>query len=218
MRSMIFRHVRANVIAYLALFAALGGAAYAASRINGRTIVKHSTPGNRLVKNSVTGHEVKESSLRAVPKAKNSAKLKGTAKSGFGVGVIGGAAFRFPATGPANYSIQPFGNFDFGQGNNADEDFGVDAIAPADMKLRDFVGNADSGFTGAESIDFGLAVTPPGGSLTTTDLCTVSGMQPTCRADGPVKIPKDSRYRLSLKASTLSGNEAIGWQFRAASG
>jgi hypothetical protein len=152
-----------------------------------------------------------------VRKAKNSAKLGGTAKRGFGEGVVGGAAFRFPAAGASNYAIQPFGNFDFAQGN-ADADFGVDAIAPADMKLRDFVGNAEAGFTATESIDFGLAVTPPGGSLATTDLCTVSVSQPTCRADGPVTIPKDSRYRLSLGASTLSGNEAIGWQFREAAG
>jgi hypothetical protein len=218
MRSRIRRHLRTNAIAYLALFAALGGTAYAASQINGRTIVKESIPGNRLKHNTVKGPQVKESSLKRVPKAKNANTIGGVGKTALGQGIIGGAAFRFsPSASPATYTIQPFGNFDFDSGN-AGSDFGVDAIAPVDMRIRDFVGSADSGFSGGESIAFGLAVTPPGGTLNTLALCTVSASQQTCRANGPVAIPKDSTYRLSLGASALSGNEVIGWQFRAAAG
>jgi len=58
----------ANIIAVIALFFAMGGVAYAAS-IDGHSIIRHSTPGNRLVDNSVTGSQVRESSLTKVPKA-----------------------------------------------------------------------------------------------------------------------------------------------------
>jgi hypothetical protein len=59
------RPSHATLIAYLALFVALGGTVYAAGRINGKQIKPKSTPGNRLKPNSVTGKQVKESSLRA---------------------------------------------------------------------------------------------------------------------------------------------------------
>src|SRR5690242_11686651 len=78
MRGRIGQHFRANVVAYLALFLALAGGAYAASHISGRTLRKHSTPGNRLKNNSVTGKQVRESSLRIVPKA-TTAKLANAA-------------------------------------------------------------------------------------------------------------------------------------------
>jgi len=61
------------VVAMLALIVAVGGSAYAASKINGKTIKKGSEPGNRLKKNSVTGKQVNESTLGAVPNA-NKAK------------------------------------------------------------------------------------------------------------------------------------------------
>ena len=51
------RPSHATIVAYLALFVALGGSVYAANRINGR----------RLKPNSVTGKQVKEASLNASP-------------------------------------------------------------------------------------------------------------------------------------------------------
>jgi hypothetical protein len=56
----------ATLVAYLALFVALGGTVYAASKIDGKTIRPKSIPGNRLKPNSVTGRQVKESSLNAL--------------------------------------------------------------------------------------------------------------------------------------------------------
>jgi hypothetical protein len=56
----------ATLVAYLALFVALGGTVYAASKINGKTIRPKSIPGNRLKPNSVTGRQVKEPSLNAL--------------------------------------------------------------------------------------------------------------------------------------------------------
>jgi hypothetical protein len=51
------RPSHATIVAYLALFVALGGSVYAANRINGK----------RLKPNSVTGKQVKEASLNASP-------------------------------------------------------------------------------------------------------------------------------------------------------
>jgi hypothetical protein len=60
------RPSHATLVAYLALFIALGGTVYAASKINGRAIKPRSIPGNRLKANSVTGRQIKESSLNAL--------------------------------------------------------------------------------------------------------------------------------------------------------
>jgi hypothetical protein len=57
----------ALVISIIALFVALGGTVYAASKINGKTIKVKSLPGNRLKNDAVTGAQVKESTLGKVP-------------------------------------------------------------------------------------------------------------------------------------------------------
>src|SRR4051812_13317273 len=60
------RPSHATLVAYLALFVALGGTVYAASRISGRAIRPGSTPGNRLMPSSVGGKQVNEPSLNAL--------------------------------------------------------------------------------------------------------------------------------------------------------
>ena len=49
----------ATVVAYLALFIALGGSAYAVTRINGQVIIDRSIPGNRLARHTVGAQELK---------------------------------------------------------------------------------------------------------------------------------------------------------------
>jgi hypothetical protein len=78
MRRLSVRPSASFVIATMALTVALGGTGYAATKINGSTIVKHSIAGNRLKSNTLTGAQIKESSLGTVPKAK-SAKTATTA-------------------------------------------------------------------------------------------------------------------------------------------
>jgi hypothetical protein len=83
----------ANVISTLALLLALGGGAvYAASKINGKTIKKASMPGNRLKPNTVTGKQVAEGTLGTVPLATSagSALSAGTATSADSAGSLGG--------------------------------------------------------------------------------------------------------------------------------
>jgi hypothetical protein len=64
------RPTASAVIAVTALVVALGGSAYAAAKINGKDIAKHSIAGNRLKGNALTGAQIKESKLGKVPAAK----------------------------------------------------------------------------------------------------------------------------------------------------
>lgn len=59
----------ANVVATIALFAALGGSAIAAGVFNGRNIKGRSIPGTKMIRNSLTKNEVRESALGKVPNA-----------------------------------------------------------------------------------------------------------------------------------------------------
>ena len=59
----------ATVVAYLALFVALGGSVYAAGKLNGKQIKPNTIPGNRLKANSVTGKQINASTLGTVPNA-----------------------------------------------------------------------------------------------------------------------------------------------------
>lgn len=67
----------ANVVATLALFVALGGSSYAALKISGRDIQKHTITGQNIKRNSLGRRQIKESSLSAVPRALNAARLDG---------------------------------------------------------------------------------------------------------------------------------------------
>lgn len=69
MKRLTDRLTYANMMATVAVFIALGGSAYAASKINGKTIKVKSIPGNRLKPNTVTGTQVNESTLAQVPSA-----------------------------------------------------------------------------------------------------------------------------------------------------
>lgn len=83
MRALLDRLTYANVVATLALFIALGGSAYAVSKIDGSNIRNRSLTGNEFKSNSIGGRVVKESSLRPVPRAQNSARLGGQPASRF---------------------------------------------------------------------------------------------------------------------------------------
>lgn len=65
MRSAILRHLRANAVAWLALFVALGGTGYAAATITGANIVNGSVAGVDVKDSSLTGVDVKNGTLLA---------------------------------------------------------------------------------------------------------------------------------------------------------
>lgn len=52
-----------NVVAFIALFVALGGSVYAAGKINGREIKVNSIPGNRVKPKTLTAKQVRSGSL-----------------------------------------------------------------------------------------------------------------------------------------------------------
>ncbi|HEY7119179.1 MAG TPA: hypothetical protein VH475_21495, partial [Tepidisphaeraceae bacterium] len=68
-RSRLASFARHNAIALLALFVALGGTGYAASKFNGKNIRRHTISGTALKNNTLTGKQIKESKLGTVPNA-----------------------------------------------------------------------------------------------------------------------------------------------------
>jgi hypothetical protein len=70
-------------VALLALFVALGGSGYAATRVNGRTIVNRSISGSKLKHNTLTGAQINESRLGTVPSASDSDFLNGRPASAY---------------------------------------------------------------------------------------------------------------------------------------
>lgn len=60
----------AMIVALVALVAALGGTAYGAGRINGKSIVKQSIGGGKLKKKTLTGFQINVNKLGEVPLAK----------------------------------------------------------------------------------------------------------------------------------------------------
>jgi hypothetical protein len=83
----------ATVVAYLALFVALGGSSFAAVMISGDNIQNKSIAGKKLEnrtikrgkirKNTLTGVEINESRLGRVPSATNANELGGIGPSGY---------------------------------------------------------------------------------------------------------------------------------------
>src|SRR5262249_20101056 len=70
----------ANVTATLALFVALGGVSYAATKISGHQIKAHTLIARNYKANSVTGKAVKEKTLGVVPKAREAVRLDGVTR------------------------------------------------------------------------------------------------------------------------------------------
>jgi hypothetical protein len=64
-----FRPSVAMIIACLALFMALGGVGYAATKIHGKNVIDRTLSGKKLKKNAVGGTAIKESALGTVPNA-----------------------------------------------------------------------------------------------------------------------------------------------------
>jgi hypothetical protein len=224
------RHFRSNVVAYVALFLALGGGAYAATHINGKTIKKHSIPGNRLKKHSVpgsrlkndsvTGKQVKESSLKTVPRAAN-ANSANTANNSKALGGLGVAAF---GSGVVNGGIDSAANgrtfrTPYGVTTAAANGAGLEAIAPVALTLRDFEAQWITNFDGDDSLTIGMQLND-GSSLKTVPLCTIVGNATSfdCKAAGPISIAKGDLYKLDLTGSGLEGNEQATFAYRLAAG
>src|SRR3954452_17259811 len=76
----------ATVLAYLALFVALGGTGYAAVEINGGNIKDRTIIAKKVKKDTLTGTEIKEAKLGRGPRgrhAANATKLGGRTPSAY---------------------------------------------------------------------------------------------------------------------------------------
>jgi hypothetical protein len=97
MRNWFKRPGHATVVAYLALFLAIGGGTFAIAKggkINGSKLKKRSVAGKKLKKNTITGTEVNENKLGKVP----SAKAADTATTAGSASVAGSVATESPNT------------------------------------------------------------------------------------------------------------------------
>ena len=115
----------ANVVATLALFAALGGSAYAVSKITSRQVKNRSLKGIDLKRNTLTGKEIRESKLGRVPRSKSATNSK-SALTAVNAGRAGLAtnAQRLGGLGPAFFeksSRTQFGRADQDPATPADE-------------------------------------------------------------------------------------------------
>jgi hypothetical protein len=93
MRRKLGRPSPAMVVALIALFVALGGSGYAATKFNpkviknnsvsGKKLKNNTLPGAKLRNNSVTGRKINEDTLLTVPRAFNSERFGGQLPGAF---------------------------------------------------------------------------------------------------------------------------------------
>jgi hypothetical protein len=75
-----------NVVAFIALFVALGGSVYAAAKINGKQIKPKSIPANRIKPASITGTQIKPGSLTGT-------QVVGSSLTGVSAGALGSVQY-----------------------------------------------------------------------------------------------------------------------------
>jgi hypothetical protein len=93
MRRKLSRPSPAMVVALIALFVALGGSGYAATKFNpkviknntvpGKKLKNNSLPGQKLRNNSVTGRKINEATMLTVPSATNAERFGGQLPGAF---------------------------------------------------------------------------------------------------------------------------------------
>jgi hypothetical protein len=145
-----------NVIAFIALFVALGGTVYAAGKISGSQIKPNSTPGNRIKAGTLTGNRIKADSLTGAQI--NEATLGGvTAASLASVQYVAAAVSLAPA-GNSGTASCPAGTHVIGGG------------ATLSNEALSIVNDSgpDSTRTGWTATGFG----EPGTTMTVTAICT----------------------------------------------
>jgi hypothetical protein len=158
------RHLSyANVAATLALVLAIGaGTAYAASRINGNTIVDKTISGAKLKPNTLTGKQIKEGKLKQVPKAKDAKSLGGVKAGGYVKG--SGAVQVGRTTGPGSAAVPvvplktfvtPVGQFELSCGAaNVDIRYRNSTAGTVDLWRTVIVAGTGGGIDGDAEVDF----------------------------------------------------------------
>jgi hypothetical protein len=120
-RTRVFSHLRANAIAYVALFAALAGTGYAANKIGPRGLKKNAVTKPKIAPNAVDGSKVGNGTLAGADLGANSiggaqineaglsgvnaAQLAGVDPAAFGSGVVMGKIVALDMTTNAQYAF-----------------------------------------------------------------------------------------------------------------
>lgn len=89
-----------NLVAFAALFVALGGSVYAAAKLNGTQIQPNSIPGNRLKAKTVTAKQVKARTLTGTQVKSGSltgTQIKEATLSGVAASSLGAGSLQYPS-------------------------------------------------------------------------------------------------------------------------
>ena len=170
MRISSLRPSPALFIAVGALVVALGGTSYAAAKISGSQIKKHTIAGNRLINNTLTGTQINESKLGTVPKAKHAT----TANTATTAGSANTANTANTATSATSVDGQNVGTFTLNVAKDAAvqtltlRDLVLKASCPGGAAVLTATGTVASGESlVASSLDAGSVGTTHDGSFTT---------------------------------------------------
>jgi hypothetical protein len=145
-----------TIIACIALFAALGGTAFAATKLSGNKIKKASIAGNRLKKDTLTGKQIKESTLGTVPSAGTASNVVNLTRFNFKLGF--GQTQNFLAAGPFTFTATCSQNTsDFNEPPNTNLDIARILIS---TNTNGMVFDAQSALRGEDPTKFLNTTTP----------------------------------------------------------
>ncbi len=147
-----------NVIAFIALFVALGGSVYAAGKLSGTQIKPNSIPGNRVKANTLTGKQVKAGSLTGTQIEEST--LAGVTASSLASIQYVSATVPFGPVATAGTATCPAGTYVIGGG------------ATVTNQNLAFVNDSGPSPTRTGWVANGFG--DPGTSMTVTAICTVA--------------------------------------------
>ena len=227
MLSKLLAHVRHNVVAYVALFVALGGTAYAAKPLITGADVQDGTlnsadlrdrgstsypgpsiQGTDLEANTLTGSEIDESTLGKVPDAD---KLDGLNSTAFGSGAMMGRMVG-QVDLPDQFWLAPSGNSE----PNRSGVNGAAQLSPnSDIVARDLSVRATVNFAGG---DYAMTVTlvteagPTPLSCSLTAVGVASCNSGTATATIPAGSPVALEFLLLGNSITTVSDLQFGWR------
>ena len=229
----MIRHLRTNAVAYLALFVALGGSAYAASKVTSSDIKDNTIKGKDIGSNQVTGSDLRDESATGADIANGSldgsdVKDQGLTGGDIADKSIGGAKVDPLTKVPNADMLDGHGSTRYGVGlqmgvasdlPNGPTDrypagvgqLEVLAISPEVLELRDFTAAGTAGFTGDDSVDIALVV---GGNP--TPICTVTGSQ-VCHlaSNQQFAVAGQAIWGLRFTGSNLEAADGVTYSYRA---
>lgn len=238
----MIRHLRTNAVAYLALFVALGGSAYAASKITSADIKDNTIKGKDIRSSQVTGADLRDESATGADIANGSLDTSDVKDGGLTGGDIAdksiGGTKVDPATKVPNADmLDGHGSTRYGVGlqmgtttalvDGGQNRFPVGltddatlvpmsehlAISPETLEIRDFTASAPDGLEAGESIVITVVNGTPN-----TPVCTLTSGAPSCHTESNLQwaVPGQALWGLTFFGSgDLDGTETVTYSYRA---